>query len=167
MRIIRALAVVTSLTLTAIVGGTASAGAAAPTIDRETDSFTFQDDFLTAECGVPVSTTVSGFRITREFAGDAKAGPRFLATVNFTVTAASGDNTYSLKDVGADLLRVQPNGDAILSIIGQIPFDFNGILKLDAATETPLQEPRSSSEREIARACAALTASSGRARTPV
>ena len=157
MMITRSLAVATTLALTVVGLSTASAHAAAPTIDREEDSFTFDDEFLTDQCDVAISTTVSGFRITREFTGDG-AGPRFLATVNFTVTATAGENTYSLKDVGADLLRVQPNGDEILAIIGQVPFEFNGVLKLDPVTETPLQEPRSSFEREIARACAALTA---------
>jgi hypothetical protein len=155
--IARALAVATTLALTATGVTTTSAQAAGPTINREEDSFTFQDDFLTDQCDVAVSTTVSGFRITREFTGDG-TGPSFLATVNFTVTASSGENTYTLKDVGADLLRVQPNGEQILAIIGQIPFDFNGILKLDPVTGTPLQEPRSAFEREVARACAALTA---------
>ena len=45
----------------------------------------------------------------------------------------------------------------MLSIIGQVPFDFAGVLKIDPETEEVILEPRDRSEEQIARACAALT----------
>jgi hypothetical protein len=42
-------------------------------------------------------------------------------------------------------------------IIGQVPFGFAGVLKIDLETGDAILEPRDRSEEQIAAACAALT----------
>ena len=70
----------------------------------------------------------------------------------------AGDNSYRMRDVGADHVQIKPDGTAILMIIGQIPFDFTGVLKIDLDTGEAILEPQHSLEGRIADACAALTA---------
>jgi hypothetical protein len=60
--------------------------------------------------------------------------------------------------VGADQVRIAPDGTAILMIIGQIPFGFTGVLKINLDTEEAILEPQHSLEGRIEDACAALTA---------
>ena len=74
------------------------------------------------------------------------------------MTATAGDNTYRFRDVGADLVRIEPDGTAILSIIGQVPFDFNGVLKIDLETGEAILEPHALTADRVERACAVLTA---------
>ena len=128
-----------------------------PTIERITVDDTFADAFLTAECGVPVVTHVSGHIAVRTFSGGG-TGPAEIRTLNIAVTATSGDNTYRFRDVGADHVQIKPDGTAILMIIGQIPFDFTGVLKIDLATGDVIHEPHHSLEGRVEDACAALTA---------
>jgi hypothetical protein len=153
----RALGIVTTLALAATGLTAGSAAAAPPVMERESISETFSDKFLSDKCGVAVTTTVTGFVINRAFQRDG-AGPRNLFTINVKVTARSGENTFSFNDVGADIVRTRPNGDEILTIVGKIPFDFNGVRKINLTTGEVVQEPRDISERMFAEACAALTA---------
>ena len=70
----------------------------------------------------------------------------------------SEDNTYRFRDVGADLFRVEPDGTAILMIVGQVPFGFAGALKIDLETGEAILEPQHSLEGNVEEACAALAA---------
>jgi hypothetical protein len=135
-----------------------SASAAGPTIERVFDiDDTFPDEFLTEACGVPVTTTAQGHVIVRTFTGDG-TGPTDVFTLNIALTATAGDNTYRFRDLGVDLTRVEPDGTAIVSIVGQIPFGFTGVLKIDLETGDAILEPQHSLEENVEDACAALTA---------
>jgi hypothetical protein len=116
------------------------------------------DDFLTAECGVPVTFHAVGRVTLRTFVPNGAAGPLQVNTVNVAVTVSSGDNSYRFRDVGADHLQQKPDGSLVLSIIGQLPFDFTGVLKIDPETGDVLHEPSHSIEDRLDDACAALKA---------
>ena len=143
-----------TLVAAAVVAPGASAGK--PTIERFDVDETFPDDFLTEACGVPVMTTAKGHVAVRTFPDG--AGPAEIRTLSIGLTAVAGDNRYRFRDVGADHVQVKQDGTAILLIIGQAPFDFTGVLKIDLATEEVILEPQHSTEGNIERACAALTA---------
>lgn len=138
-----------------VVGAASPAAAVQPTIEVEIIDETFPDDFLTEECGVAVTTTLTGSITTRTF-DEEGTGPLVLTTVNLAATIEAGDNTATLRDVGADLVRRTPDGTVIVSIIGQVPFDFRGVLKFDGETGEPILEPKPSDDLEAV--CAALTA---------
>lgn len=128
-----------------------------PTFERITVDETFADDFLTDACGVPVTTHASGHVTVRTFSGGG-TGPAEITTLNIGLTATSGDNTYRFRDVGADHVQIAPDGTEIVMIIGQIPFGFTGVLKIDLATGEVIHEPQHSLEGRVEDACAALTA---------
>jgi hypothetical protein len=138
----------------ALIPGVASG--APPTFERIPVDDTFADEFLTDACGVPVTTTVRGHIIVRTFSGEG-TGVAELTTISLSFTATAGERTFRFRDVGADLVRIEPDGTAVLSIIGQVPFDFAGVLKIDLETGEAILEPRDRSEEQLARACAALT----------
>ena len=92
----------------------------------------------------------------RTFSGD-KTGPAQLNTLNLVFTATAGDRMFSFHDVGGDLELIEPDGTAVMLIIGQVPFGFAGVLKIDLETGDAILEPRDRSEEQIAAACAALT----------
>ena len=133
-----------------------SASAAKPTFDVIEIDETFVDDFLSEACGVAVTTRAEGRVIERTFANG--TGVAELRTVNVVLTATAGDNTVRFRDVGADLVRIEPDGTAILMIIGRLPFDFTGVLKIDLETGEAILEPRHTTEEDLEKACAALTA---------
>jgi hypothetical protein len=134
-----------------------SAFALKPTFERIDIDETFEDGFLTEACGVPVTTHAEGHVTLRVFEG-AGTGVAELNTLNVALTAMSGDNTYRFRDVGADLVRIEPDGTPILLIVGQIPFGFAGVLKIDLETNEVILEPQHSLEGNVEEACAALTA---------
>jgi hypothetical protein len=141
-----------------VVSATAPAVAAQPVFERITVDDTFDDTVLAEACGVPeVITTVTGTVITRAFE-DSGTGPLELDTVNLSVTFRAGDNTARLRDVGAGLLRRTPDGSLILSLTGQIPFGFRGVLKLDPETEETILEPKDWDAADLERVCDRLTA---------
>jgi hypothetical protein len=107
-------------------------------------------------CGVEVTTRVQGHVILRTFPDDG-TGPVQVNTLNLAITATAGDRVFRFRDVGADVTRIEPDGTAVLSIIGQVPFDFAGVLKIDLETGETILEPRDRSEEQLARACAVLT----------
>jgi hypothetical protein len=135
---------------------TPGALAAKPTIERIDIDETAPDEFLTEECGVEVTTHVEGQVIVRTFEGDA-TGPVELVTINLALTATADGNTYMFRDVGADLVRSEPDGTLILMVIGQVPFAFTGVLIIDLETEEAILEPRHSLEEELEEACEVLT----------
>jgi hypothetical protein len=128
-----------------------------PTFERITVDETFADDFLTEACGVPVTTHAEGHVILRTFAGGG-TGPAQINTLSIALTATAGDNTYRFRDVGADHAQVMPDGTIVLMIIGQVPFGFAGVLKINPETEEVLHEPQANREDRVEDACAALTA---------
>ena len=114
------------------------------------------DEDLTEACGVPVTFHVTGRLTLRTFSGN--GGLLQLNTLNLAVTVSSGDNSYRFRDVGADHLQQKPDGSLVLMIIGQVPFGFTGVLKINPETEEVILEPHHSIEDRVDDACAALTA---------
>ena len=114
----------------------------------------FVDEDLSEECGVEVTATVTGQVIEFTFA-DGKV-LQSLGAVNIQVVWTAGDNQIRTRDVGIDQTRVQPDGTAILSIVGQVPLQFTGVLKIDLDTGDAILEPHHFVD--IAELCAQLTA---------
>jgi hypothetical protein len=131
-----------------------AAGAAKPTVTLFTVNETFADDFLSEECGVDVTTHFEGQVKLREF--DRTTGTVSVSTVNVAATATAGDNIARFRDVGVDHARITPDGTLVLSIVGQVPFDFKGVLKIDLGTGEVLHEP--TAPYDTTKVCAALTA---------
>ena len=127
---------------------------AGPTFERIDVDDTFADEDLGEACGVDVTTTVRGHVILRAFSGERLVQ---LNTLNLAVTATAGDRTFRFRDVGADSLRATPDGTLVLSIIGQVPFEFAGVLKIDPETEEVILEPKDRSAEQLAKACRFLT----------
>lgn len=125
--------------LTVGLGATAAA-AQAPVKETMTISETAPDPFLTEACGVEVTTTATG-RITFFTFPNRPVGPQDLTTVNVALVATAGDNQVRFRDVGIDLVRIQPDGTVILSVVGQVPFDFTGVLKINPDTGEVILEP--------------------------
>jgi hypothetical protein len=144
------------LALVALVASS-TASAAKPTIERFDIDESEPDAFLTAACGVAVTTHARGHVIIRTFEGDETGVARVL-TVNLALTATAGGNTDRFRDVGADLTRIEPDGTAILMIIGQVPFGFTGVLKIDLETGDAILEPKHTLEERLDEACEVLTA---------
>jgi hypothetical protein len=157
VHIVTRIACAAALATTAVTTASPALAQEPPVIERIQIEETFPDEFLTEVCGVPVTTTASGRITTISFSGDG-TGPIELRTLNIALAASSGDNTYRFRDVGADLVRIEPDGTAVLSIIGQVPFNFTGVLKIDLETGEAILEPHHSLEDEVAEACAVLTA---------
>jgi hypothetical protein len=109
---------------------------------------------LSEECGVDVTTHIVGRVRLRDF--DRTKGTVTVNHVNLTLTAAAGDNTARFRDVGTDHARITPDGQLILSITGQVPVDFKGVLKIDPEIGEVLHEP--SAAYDTTRVCARLTA---------
>jgi hypothetical protein len=125
--------------LTVVVGATAAA-AQAPVKETIPLSGTFQDEFLTEACGVEVTVTATG-SITFFTFPDRPVGPQDLVTVNVALVATAGDNEVRFRNVGIDLVRVEPDGTVILSIVGQIPAEFTGVMKINLDTGEVILEP--------------------------
>ena len=147
-----------ALLLGILVAAAFASGAAAgkPTFERIVIDESEVDDFLSAACGVQVTTHALGHVIIREW--DDGAGLQRVLTINLGLTATAGDNTYRFRDVGADLVRIEPDGTAILMIVGQVPFGFTGVLKIDLETEEAILEPQHDISERLEDACEALTA---------
>jgi hypothetical protein len=143
------------LVVAGLVGPGVGLGAP-PVIERIPVDDTFADDFLSEECGVEVTTTARGHITVRTFPGGG-TGVAEVRTINIGLTATAGDRRFRFRDVGADLTRIEPDGTAILTITGQVPFDFAGALKIDLETGEAILEPHDRSEEQLARACEALT----------
>lgn len=140
--------------LLVVVLGATGAAAQAPEKEVIQVNVTFDDEALTEECGVPVTTTATG-RVTIFTLPDRKV-LQDLSTVNVSVVATAGDNQIRVRDVGIDQVRQQPDGTVILSIVGQVPLDFIGVLKLNLDTDEVILEPHHF--YDIPRICEQLTA---------
>jgi hypothetical protein len=134
----RGLLAVLGALLVVALGATAAA-AQAPVKETTTFSDTFPDEFLTQECGVAVTTTATG-RITFFTFPDRPVGPQDLTSVHVGIVATAGDNQARFKDVGIDKVQVKPDGTVILSIVGQVPFAFTGVMKINLDTGEVIHE---------------------------
>lgn len=134
----------------------APAFAGKPTITREAVDVTFEDEFLTDECGVAVETRVTGFQASRTFT-DGKGRLLEVFTINDTLTATSAFGSFKFKDVGADVTRITKDG-VVHQIIGQLPFWFNGTMWENPITGEVLKSPTGADQFEstLEDACAAL-----------
>jgi hypothetical protein len=139
-----------------LVGALAETAAAVgkPEIETITFSDTFEDEFLTDECGVDVTTSVDG-RITFFTFPDQPVGPQDLSSFHVNLVATAGDNSVRFNDVGIDLVRVEPDGTVVLMVIGQVPFEFTGALIIDLDTGEVILEPHHAVD--TTRACHLLT----------
>ena len=140
-----------AMLVVALAGTAAAVGP--PEMETITVSETFEDEFLTDECGVDVTTSVDG-RITFFTFPDQPLGPQDLTSVHLNVVATAGDNSVRVKDVGIDLVRVEPDGTMILMVVGQVPFTFTGVLMIDLDTGEVILEPHAV---DTTRVCDLLT----------
>lgn len=140
---------VSVIALVGLVWAGVAAGAA-PTIERIDVDESFEDEFLTEECGVPVTVTAQGHIIMRIFSGEG-TGVAQVNTISIGLTATAGDRTFRFRDVGADVVQIKPDGTLVLLITGQVPFAFAGVLKIDPETEEVILEPRDRSEEQLAK----------------
>jgi hypothetical protein len=132
----------------------AAAAGGKPVKETITFSDTFEDDFLSDACGVDVTTSVEGRLMFFTFP-DQPVGPQDMTSVHVNIVATAGDNTVRFNDVGIDLVRVEPDGTAVLMIVGQVPFEFTGVLMIDLATGEAILEPHHLVD--TTRACHLLT----------
>jgi hypothetical protein len=127
-----------------------------PTIERVAVDRVRPDPALSAACGVSVTAHVQGIVVFRTFPDG--QGPAELVTLNLTITATAGTNSYAFRVVGANLTRIEPDGTAVLLATGQEPFAWTGVLKINLTTGDVILEPHHSLEGQLEEACAALTA---------
>ena len=155
MSMTRTLALAGAALVAAALCATATAGA--PTRERIEIDETVADEFLTEECGFPVVTTFNGHIIVREF--DRQKGTVSVRTLNVLGVARANGNAVRIRDVGADHVRIAPDGTMILTIVGQIPFGpgFTGALKINLDTDEVIHEPHHFTG-DVAAVCAALGA---------
>jgi hypothetical protein len=141
--------------LLVVVLGGAAAAAQAPEREVIQVDDAFVDEDLSEECGVDeVNVTVTG-RVTLFTFPDGRV-LQDLTTVNLAVVWSAGDNEVRARDVGIDQVRVQPDGTVILSIVGQVLFQFTGVLKINLETDEVILEPHHFFD--IEEVCAQLTA---------
>jgi hypothetical protein len=147
--------VVSVLALVGVLSPGVAPGAP-PTFETIVVDETFADEFLTDQCGVAVTSHIQGKVKIRTFSGE-RTGVAEVTSISLGVTATADGRVFRFRDVGADVVRIEPDGTAVLSIAGQVPFSFAGVLKIDLETGEAIFEPRDRSEEQLARACAALT----------
>jgi hypothetical protein len=140
--------------LLVVVLGATAAAAHAPEKEVIQVDDTFEDEFLSEACGVEVTTRVTG-SITVFTFPDGEVLQE-LTTLNLAIVATAGDNQARFRDVGIDQVRVAPDGTVILSIVGQVPFGFTGVLKIDLDTGEAILEPHHIVD--TTRVCERLTA---------
>lgn len=110
--------IVLSLLGALLVAGPVNAGA--PQIEKVPVDEQFHDDFLSAACGVDVTTHLTGHSIHRTFT-DADGNP--VHEVNnyaFTWTFSSENGQIVAHDVGADRVTYLDDGSLIVIIIGNV-----------------------------------------------
>src|SRR5215212_5445421 len=124
-----------------LVVGLGATAAAAQAPEKEVISVedTFVEEFLSEECGVEVTVTVTG-RVTIFTFPDGRV-LQDLSTLNIKVVWSAGDNQIQVRDV---------------SIVGQVPVEFTGVLKINLETDEAILEPHHFVD--IEEVCAQLTA---------
>jgi hypothetical protein len=150
-RTIGLLAVLGAL-LVVVLGATAAAAQAPEKVTIQVDGEPFVDEGLSEACGVEVTVTETGF-ITFLTFPDRPVGPLELTSYHLDLLLTAGDQQARFRDVGIDLIRIGPDGTAILSIVGQsVPNMFTGVLKLNLDTGVVILEPHHTLD-----VCGALT----------
>jgi hypothetical protein len=139
--------------LVVMLGATAAA-AQAPVKEVIQVDDTFVDEALSEECGVEVTVTQTG-RVTVFTFPDGRVLQE-MTTLNLETVFTAGDNQIRVRDVGIDQVRVAPDGTVILSIVGQVPLGFTGVLKINLETDEVILEPHHFVD--IAEVCEQLTA---------
>lgn len=127
-----------------------------PEFERIDIDESFHDEFLSEACGFEVTTTAVGHVTARSF--DRDRGAVEVRTVSVRLTPTAGDRVYRFNDAGADMVRIEPDGTAVLQIIGKLPFDFTGVLKIDLETDEAILEPKHLTGDQVEDACEALSA---------
>lgn len=153
----RLLAAVTAALAAAAVFVPGALPAGQPTIEHIDVDRLRPDPALTAACGVEVTAHVQGHLVLRTFPGEG-TGPVELLSLNITVTAMAGDNSYTFRLVGATLVHVGPDGTVTLTATGQEPFAWRGALRINLTTGEVILEPQHDNEGQLEEACEALTA---------
>lgn len=128
-----------------------------PVFERISVNDSGVDGFFSDLCGFEVIATSVG-RITVRTSPDRTVGPVEVVTINVRTTLSANGNKYTFRDVGANVVRITPDGDLILSIIGQVPFFFTGVLKINLTTDEVVLEPQHSTEGDLEDVCATLEA---------
>jgi hypothetical protein len=147
-----ALAVATGLVCAVALTPAGLAGK--PTFTREAIDETFDDDFLTEECGIAVETRAVGHQTTRTHEGNGNLIEVF--TINVKLTSTSAEGTFRFNDVGSDVTRITKDG-VVHQINGQVPFFFNGTAWENPITGEVLKEPtKLVFESMLESACAVL-----------
>jgi len=131
-----------------------AAEGAKPVFERVAVEDHFVDDELSAVCGFEVTGDAVGRVTLRTFEGSDRI--QSINSINVAVTLSANGNTFRVRDVGADVVTIAPDGTATITITGQVPFAFSGALKIDLATEEAILEPQHSLEGDVEAACAAL-----------
>jgi hypothetical protein len=140
----------------AVMLAAATPAQAAPSSERIPIDIEFYDGFLSAECGVDVMTSISGFRIVREFV-DGAGNLQSLVTISIKGVSSSEFGSVRIMDVGADQVKVSPDGTTTLTVTGQVPFDFVGALVFDLDAGVLVKEPHFRGEEQLAKACRLLS----------
>lgn len=155
-------------TMTRVVGAVCSAAVAAvvaaptsvaapPESERIEVDETFDDEFLLETCGVPATTSVTGFIIERVFTNP-DGHLQSVTTISITLESSSEFGSVRGRNAGADVVKSGPDGQVTLSITGHVPGVFAGVLVIDLDTGAVIKEPQfTSGERELERICAVLS----------
>jgi hypothetical protein len=94
--------------------------AAKPEIEVEEVSFSFLDEFLTEECGFPVTFSGEGQVIHRTWTDENGDVTREVHTVNHTRSLTANGQTLTFKDSGVDKVTINPDGTVQVEIIGNL-----------------------------------------------
>jgi hypothetical protein len=137
-----------------VVLGATAAAAQAPVKEVIQVDDAFVDEALSEECGVEVTVTQTG-RVTVFTFPDGRILQE-MTTLNLETVFTAGDNQIRVRDVGIDQVRVAPDGTVILSIVGQVPLGFTGVLKINLETGEVILEPHHFAD--IEEVCEQLTA---------
>jgi hypothetical protein len=150
----RVVAVLGLLAMVLFTLAEAAAAGGKPVKETIAISETFEDEFLSEACGVDVTTSIEG-QVTFFTFPDRPVGPQELTSFHLSLVATAGDNSAMFRDVGIDLVRVEPDGTVVLMVVGQVPFDFTGVLKVNLETGEVILEPHH--ELDTTRVCDRLT----------
>jgi len=131
-----------------------AAEGAKPILEKIAVDDEFVDEALSDHCGFEITGNAVGRVTARTFEGSDRI--QSVNSVNVVVTLSANGNTFRVRDVGADVTKIHPDGTASVSIIGQLPFDFTGVLKIDLATDEAILEPHHSNADDLDAACEAL-----------
>ncbi|HKJ12808.1 MAG TPA: hypothetical protein VJ976_10535 [Ornithinimicrobium sp.] len=141
----------------ASVSAAPMSAAAPPESERIVVDDTFDDEFLTDSCGVSVTGSITGFVIARTFTNPA-GNLQTLNSVSLTLTLTSELGSISGRASGAEIVKSGPDGQVTLNVTGRRLGDYSGLLVVDLDTGEVVKEPQYTfGERELERACAALT----------